>query len=547
MKIEQNELENRQVELTIEVPEEMVTAAMKKTARKLSSQVKVPGFRPGKAPYDILLHRLGEDTVFEEALESLGQEVYSKALEEADINPSSIGSFNDIVSREPLVLKYTVPLQPIVELGSYEDIRIDFTDPEINEEREQEVLTMLQQSRAVIEPVERPAQLSDLVVVDVHGELLPKEGIDETEEDRHLAEEHGITLLVSEEGNYPFKGIYEHLIGLESELEKEIEYTFPGDYEDEQLRNRTAMFTIKCLDVKSRELPELTDELVSELGDFENLEDMKGKIRADILETEKRQALEEYNRELISKIVEGAEIDYPPILLEEEIDEMLQEVDQNLRQRKFSLAEQLKLENKTIQDFRKDIEPDAEFRLKRSLVLGKALDLQKIRVENDEIEAEISNLRAQFPQSNAEIEKLLNHPVQRQRILMDLLTRKTIDRLSLIARDKYSPEEETKELEGTSAAEKKPTPKKKAPAKKKSVKETKTAEEETKEQKTTAAAEKIPAPKKKAPAKKKSVKETKTTEEKNTDKEESVKPAEEASSDPGEDRIEEDKSSDEAS
>lgn len=463
MKIEQNELENRQVELTVEVPEEEVASAMRKAARKLSKQMKVPGFRPGKAPYDIILHRLGEDTVFEEALETLGQEVYSSALEEADINPSAVGSFNDIVSREPLVLKYTVPLQPIVELGRYDDIRIDFSEPEVDEEREQEVLTMLQQSRAVIEPVERPAELSDLVVVDVHGTLIPDEESDETEEDQHLAHEHGITLLLSEETTFPFKGIHEHLIGLENEQEKEIEYTFPDDYDDEKLQNRTAKFTVKCLDVKSRKIPELTDELAAELGEFENLEDMKEKVRANIQESAKQAALEEYNRELISKIVDDSEIVFPPILLEQEIDDMLQEVDQNLQQRNFSLSDQLKLENKTIDDFRKEVEPDAEFRLKRSLVLGKVLELQEISVENEEIEAEINTIRTQLGQTNDQIENWLNHPVQRHRIMMDLLTQKTIERLSLIARDEYNPEEEVEEQEETPAAEEDSEEEKKTP------------------------------------------------------------------------------------
>jgi len=486
LKIEQNALENRQLEITVEVPGEMLAAAMQKTARHLSKQVKIPGFRPGKAPYDIILHRLGEDTVFEEALESLGQEVYSKALEEAEINPVSIGSFNDIVSREPLVLKYTVPLQPLVELGKYEKIRIPFSEPELEEGREQEILDMLRQSRAVIEPVERPAALEDLVVVDLHGSLVPDASAEEeSEEDLHLTHEHGITLLVSEESDFPFKGIHKHLIGLESGQEKDIEYTFPKDYETEQLRKRKATFTVKCLDVKSRELPELTDELAAGLGEFENLEEMKSRIRTDMLETERRKALDEYNREVIGRIVEGADILYPPVLLEEEIDEMLQEVDRNLKQRSFSLAEQLKLENKSLQDFRKEIEPDAEMRLKRSLVLGKALDLQQVEVEPEEIEAEINNIRAQFPKPTREIENLLNHPAQRQRILMDLLTQKTIERLSLIARGEYKPEAEAGEgkkpgakkaaAEGGKPAAKKTPAKAKEPASKSAEVEKKSA------------------------------------------------------------------------
>lgn len=442
MKIEKNELEDRQVELTVEVPQEMVSTAMRKSARQLSKQVKIPGFRPGKAPYDVIIRRFGEDAVFEEALETLGQEVYSKALDEAEVSPAAVGSFNDIVSRDPLVLKYTVPLPPEVELGSYEDLRVDFDEPEISEEAEEEVLAMLKQSRAVIEPVERPAELSDLVVADIHGALVSEDDTEEEDEDIQLAHDHSVTLLVSEEGDYPFPGIHEHLIGLEAGQEKEIQHTFPDDYESEDLRGRTATFTIKCLDVKSRDLPELTDELASEIGEFESIEDMRQKVRDDMLNRARTQALESYNQEVIQQVVDGSSISYPPALLEQEVDDMIQEVNQNLQQRSFNLEDQLKLENKTMEEFRKEIEPDAEARLKRSLVLGKIVEDQELTVAAPEIDAELSMIRARFPQADEELDQLLNHPIQRHRIQMDLLTRKAVERISLIARGEYNPDEE---------------------------------------------------------------------------------------------------------
>lgn len=445
MKIEQKELENRQVEITVEVPDEMVDKAMQKTARHLSKRVKIPGFRPGKAPYDVIVGRLGEDAIFEEALDTLGQDVYTQALDEAEINPVSTGSFNDIISRDPLVLQYTVPLHPVVELGTYQDLRIDFTEPEITDEAEQEVLTMLQQSRAVIEPVDRPAQLSDLVVVDLHGTLVPT-GDEPDDEDLELTHEHGINLLISEETDYPFAGIHEHLIGLESGKEIVIKHTFPDDDKYETLQGRIAEFTFKCLDVKSRELPELSDELAAEIGEFENLQDMRGRIREDLLNNARKNALDEYNRKVIEEIVEQAEINFPPVLLDEEITDMLQEVDRSFRQRNFSLTDQLKLENRTIQEFRDEIKPDAEARLKRSLVLGKIVEDQKISVDDAEINSEITQLRAQFPQTNKDIEQLLNHPAQRHRIELDLLTQKAVERISLIARGQFNPDEQEEEM-----------------------------------------------------------------------------------------------------
>ena len=116
LKIEQQDLGDRQVQLTVEVPAEQLDAAMQIAARRLSSKTKIAGFRPGKAPYKMVVQRYGDEAVFEEALDALGQEVYRKALEESGLEPFAPGALNEIVSRQPLMLRYTVPLAPEVEL-----------------------------------------------------------------------------------------------------------------------------------------------------------------------------------------------------------------------------------------------------------------------------------------------------------------------------------------------------------------------------------------------------------------------------------------------
>jgi trigger factor len=119
LKIEVQEMEDRQVRLTVEVPNERLEKAMHSAARSLSRQTRIPGFRPGKAPYQVILNKMGEGVILEEALENLGQEIYRQALDESELEPFAPGTMDEIVSREPLVLRYTVPLKPIVELDEY--------------------------------------------------------------------------------------------------------------------------------------------------------------------------------------------------------------------------------------------------------------------------------------------------------------------------------------------------------------------------------------------------------------------------------------------
>ena len=112
MKIETEDLQDRQVQLTVEVPAERIGTAMRSAARRLGSTTRIPGFRPGKVPYEVLLGRFGEEAVFEEALDALGQEVYRQALEDSKLDPIAPGILNEVVSRDPLVLRYRVPLPP---------------------------------------------------------------------------------------------------------------------------------------------------------------------------------------------------------------------------------------------------------------------------------------------------------------------------------------------------------------------------------------------------------------------------------------------------
>ncbi|MGB2895667.1 MAG: trigger factor family protein, partial [Anaerolineales bacterium] len=175
MKIERQDLENRQVELQVEVASDQIQTAMRAAARRLSRGTKIPGFRPGKAPYEVILGKFGEDVIFEEALDSLGQEIYRDALEETEIEPYAPGSLDEIIREDPLKLRYTVPLAPDVDLGTYRDIRIPFEDAEVTDEAFEEALEEIRQRQALIEPVNRPAEETDLVIVDLSGELLDPE------------------------------------------------------------------------------------------------------------------------------------------------------------------------------------------------------------------------------------------------------------------------------------------------------------------------------------------------------------------------------------
>jgi len=499
LKIEREDLENRQVEITVELDDDRLARAMRATAKRISRSTKIAGFRPGKAPYDLLLRKFGEDVIFDEALEELGQELYREAIDEMEIEPFAPGTLDEVVDRDPLILRYTVPLSPEVDLGSYKDLRHPYEEPKIEDEAVEQLMENLRERQALIEPADRPAALGDVVVADVKADLdkadldeadldeadldeadldeadldeadldeadldeadldeadLDEADLDEADlgeadlgeadldeadldveqesENQFLLDDKDVSILLNEETTWPIPGISEHLVGIEAGDKKKFEYTFPEDYVNETLREKHVTFEITCLEVKSRFVPEWTDDLAKSLGEYESLLDLRIKVREDLTNEAINQAETIHGREVVDKVVEGATVSYPPILLQQEINDMLRELSDRLRMQNLSLEDYMKIDNKTQEDLIQEVEPSAKERLQRALILGELITVENIEVDDAEVDAEIENFMERFEDKSDKTRQLFDNPEGRRRISLDLLSDKAIKRLIAIA------------------------------------------------------------------------------------------------------------------
>ncbi len=430
MKIEKQELEDRQVQLTVEVPDEQVEAAMQSAARRMSGRTKIAGFRPGKAPYKLVLQRYGEEAIFDEALDTLGQEVYRRALEESTLEPFAPGALNEIVTRQPLSLRFTVPLAPEVDLGEYKELHIDSEPPTVPDEAVDQMVDELRQRRAIIEPVKRPAAATDVIVLDVTGKLHEPLENGETS----LLDEKGVSILVEERTNWPIAGIAAHLAGMSAGDEKDVEHTYPEDHATESLRGRKATFHLHCVEVRSRKVPELTDELAREIGSFSDLMDLKLKVRQELLSQVTREAEGTYAQQAIQALVSGGTFKFPPIMVREELDQLLRELDRRLQGQRMTLADYLKIQKQTEDDVRKELEPRAIERVRRALALGKLAEAEGLEVDEAEVQAEIARLTDALHANQDTLRKAIDNPTGRRTLALDLLTEKAIRRLVAIAR-----------------------------------------------------------------------------------------------------------------
>lgn len=452
MKIETLPQDNRTLQLTVEVEDERVQPALRSAARRISKNVRLPGFRPGKAPYETILRHYGETALYQEALEELGQKVYAEALEQEKIDAYSTGTLDD-VQFKPMVLKFTVPLKPEVNLGDYRALRLPFTPPAVTDEALQDALEHMREHQAIVEPVERPAQMGDMVVLDVKAYI--NEGENPSD---FLLGDKDVPLTLEENSDWPMPGFAQHVVGLAAGAEKKFDLAFPEDYSNDSLRGKLSHLEVTCKEVKSRSVPEWTDELAKELGEYESLADMREKVQKELERQAGREVEREYSDKVVEQVVEQAQVTYPPMILEREMDSTLQELDDRLRMQRLTLDDYLKIEKKTREEYRETIRPTAEKRLKRTLVLGEVINLEKLTVEGDEIERQINLYLQSFGNNAAQVRQALSSEQARVSMAMDLLMNKAVERLSALAKGEEIPLPADEEKPSEPAAEAAPQP-----------------------------------------------------------------------------------------
>ena len=423
MKVTTTELGNRQVELTIEVESQRVEQALRDVAREYARQVKIPGFRPGRAPYTLIAQRVGEERLFQDALQKLAPNVYQEALEAANLDPYKLEPL-EVVTEEPLTLRAVVQLQPSIQLEDYSGIRVEPTEVTVSEEEIEAVLREIQEEHADVEPVERPAQTGDQLTADVKIEV-DGVAIYDQKDVRFVLRPESFT------GVPP--GFVAEIEGMQTGEERMFTLTYPEDFEDPELAGREAVITVRLHEVQERRLPPLDDALARKAGGVESLEELRERIQEMLQSRAEVKAQEQLTEAVLAQVMELARVEYPPAAVEEEVDKLIQEFERRLLDRGLSLQGYLEAEGKTLDELRTEQRPIAEERIKRSLVLRTVIEREGIQVSPEEISAEVEALAGLYGSNAEEARKMLTSEASRRSLESRLLVRKAIDRLIEIA------------------------------------------------------------------------------------------------------------------
>lgn len=429
MKITTESVSERMVAITIEVDQERVKRAERQTARDISREVDIAGFRKGKAPYDVVVQRLGPEVVRQELVNTLAEEVYREALEQEDIVPYAPGSLEE-VEFEPLRLQFVVPLTPEVDPGDYRSYRGEFPEPEVTDEMMERALQGIQEQNAILNPVARPAAEGDLLV----GRLVGRA----SDGASFLDEEEARILLESEEDE-PIPGLVGALIGLEAGEERTFTLVLPTDFQVEALQGEEAQFNVEVEDVYERILPELDDDLARTVGKYDSFEELEEDVRRRLRESQRAQAESEYAEQVLNEVIERAEVSYPSVLFEEALDDAIENYEDQIERREhMMLKDYLRIQGRTMEDLREELRPEVEESLKRSLVLGGIVEREGLEVDDEELDIEIAESSEQYGERAEEVRAALSTPERQDDIRNRMLANKAVQRLVTIAKGEAS-------------------------------------------------------------------------------------------------------------
>lgn len=425
-------LDQSQIELVITVEPKDYEAHLGKAAERISQRSAIKGFRPGKAPYDIVKKEVGEMNILNEALEAIVQESFYQAITAEKLDTIGMPKIEveKIAPRNPLVYKATVALLPKVDLPDIKKIKVERKIKKIEDKQVDEVIENLRkmQAKEVIKN-EKKATSEDKLIIDMDMLLdkVPVDGGQAKDYQVYLSEQHYIP------------GFNEQLLGLGKDEEKEFSLDFPPTHYQKNLAGKNVQFKVKVKDIYERQLPEISDDLAKALGQ-ESMAKLRELINANLLKEAEQKAEEQLEIAILEEIIKEAKIaEMPEILIDAERQKIFYELKQNLERHGVSIEQYLADIKKTQEEIQAGFKDQAEKRAKAALISRQVAQEQHIHVHDEELDKEIKFMEDVY-KDNKEYLENLKRPEVRDTIAMTLQNKKVMQWLKAVALGEPIPE-----------------------------------------------------------------------------------------------------------
>ena len=421
MSVTVEKLENSMAKLTVEVSAEDFGKAIEKAYQKEKNRISIPGFRKGKAPRKIVEKMYGAAIFYEDAANRCINESYEAAAKESgeDIVSNPKIEVTQIEEGKSFIYTAEVAVKPPVSLGKYKGVSVTKQEPvEATDEEVENELKRQQDANGKIEDVtDRPVAGGDMIKLDFAG------SVDGVAFDGGTATDYDLTV-----GSHSFiPGFEEQLVGMNIGEEKDVEVTFPEDYHEESLAGKPAVFHCKVNSIKSKVLPDLNDAFADEVSEFSTLEEYKADIRKNI---EARKAEEQKNAkqsEAVAAAVEDAKIDIPEAMLRTQQENLANEFAQNMQYQGMQLEMYLQYTGQTREQFLEQLKPQAEQRIRNSLVLEAIADAENIEVTEEDLEKEYQKLADRYHAPLENVKKIFEADEMKEDMKKDVRIGKAAD------------------------------------------------------------------------------------------------------------------------
>ena len=421
MQVSKKQLSDTKVQLTVTADAELLQAAKKETLDHLAHDLKLPGFRQGKAPAAMVEKNVNQATLQTDFLDRAMNAVYGAVLDQEKLRPVAQPKveIKKFVPFGTLELQFEVEVVGDVVLPDYKKMKKTKPEVKIVAKDVDGVIAELKKREAEKQDVDRAAKSGDQVWIDFKG-------VDsKTKEAIKGADGKDYPLMLGSGTFIP--GFEEEIVGLKKGAEKTFTITFPADYGVPSLQKRKVDFTVTVNKVQEVIEPKLDDALAAKVGPFKSVDELKADIKKQLAAEKQNQVNREFTDELLLDITKKAKVALPESLVDEQVERLVREQKQNLMYRGQTWQEFLDEQKQTEDEYRKSLRPDAELRVKAGIVLGEIAEQEKVTVTAEELEIRIQLLKGQYP--DAQMQAELDKPESRREIASRLVSEKTIDKL----------------------------------------------------------------------------------------------------------------------
>ncbi len=419
MSVQVEKLEKNMAKLTVEVPAEEVEKAIQAAYLKEKNKISMPGFRKGKVPRAMIEKMYGAAVFYEEAANILIQDNYAKAMEESkeDIVSRPTIDVVQIESGKPFIFTAEVAVRPEVTLGKYKGVQVTKIDTTVTDEEVEAALEKEQQKNSrTVSVTDRPVQTGDTAVIDFEG------FVDGVAFEGGKGENHPLEI-----GSHSFiEGFEDQLVGHNVGEEVEVNVTFPEKYQAAELAGKPAVFKVKINEIKTKELPELNDEFAQDVSEFDTLAEYKEDLRKHLEVSKENDAKRAKEDEAIKKIIDKSTMELPDAMIDTQCENMINEFAQRISQSGLTMDQYMQFSGMTIDGLKEQVRPEAITRIQSSLVLEQIAKEENIEVSDDEINAEVEKMAAQYGMEADKLKEYLGD-AEKESMKRDLAITKAVD------------------------------------------------------------------------------------------------------------------------